>query len=84
MIRCTKWADGRRGRQGDQMISDDIRWAEGREVFGERKIVWEGGPGGTVGRDETAGLLDGPASVAMQDTGRGQRARALGPSKLRR
>lgn len=37
----------RGGGKEDQVIGEEMRWAEGREVL-ERKIIWQGGGRGKV------------------------------------
>lgn len=48
LIKFTRLSEKRRGNaKTDQMVGEDMRWAEGREVI-EKKIVWESWSGGGV------------------------------------
>ena len=54
LIRLTRLHERRKGTaKEDQMVGEDMRWAEGREVI-EKRIVWDdasasGGPVGVGG-----------------------------------
>ena len=59
LINLTRLSERRRGvAKEDQMLGEDMRWAEGREVI-EKRIVWRGQPdhaarepGGPAGKRE--------------------------------
>jgi hypothetical protein len=67
LIKWTQFLSRRRGSKGDQMVGEDMKWQERREVL-ERRIVYESkgnrlrsgaGPktgGGTVGWRELSEL----------------------------
>lgn len=44
LIKSTQVMSRRRGSKVDQMVGEEMKWAERREVL-ERKIIWEGGGG---------------------------------------
>jgi hypothetical protein len=74
-IRLVRYMDDRRtergrGKKVDQMVSEEMRWQEGRLVM-ERKIVRGGGQGYSQGKGGEGGRVD---------KGTGQ----IGYSKLRR
>ena len=61
LVQITKLIDKHRGvTKTDQMVHEDMRWAEGREVI-ERKIVWDSGPGGSGGGSGTRGPRHPPS-----------------------
>ena len=45
LIKTAQIRSRRQGSKDDQMVGEDIRWQERREVL-ERKIIWEGSGGG--------------------------------------
>ena len=45
LIKTTQIRSRRQGSKVDQMVGEDVRWQERREVL-ERKIIWEGSGGG--------------------------------------
>lgn len=45
LIKTTQIRSRRQGSKVDQMVGEDMRWQERREVL-ERKIIWEGSGGG--------------------------------------
>lgn len=58
LIKWTQLVSRRKGSKGDQMVSEDVKWQERREVL-ERRIVYEsgrGGRGGEVGWRELSEL----------------------------
>lgn len=49
LIKSTQILSRRRGSKVDQMVGEDMKWAERREVL-EKRIIWESGRPG-AGRD---------------------------------
>lgn len=57
-IKLDKCLNRRRGGgKKDQVIREEMRWAEGREIL-ERKIIWQGKMGGRGGVEYVEGRVE--------------------------
>lgn len=81
MIKWTHRVTRKSGSKGDQMVGEDMKWAERREVL-ERKIVWEsgrssgngrGGSGPRLGRGVEAQVGWRELSERERERGKGRR-----------
>ncbi|EIW67357.1 hypothetical protein M231_02501 [Tremella mesenterica] len=85
IIRLTRWTDSRFGKaKEDTMLSDDMRWAEGREVI-EKRVVWQVREHDRVSEDNEPLMRPGMnvGSKPLRPSQNGRNRVGNGPSKLR-